>query len=264
MNLKQSNGVHYYSFPAMETWPELTQAAFGRPGGVSEGPFASLNFSFAVYDDPEKVRANRAVAVRSLGWEPGNVVTAKQVHGRRATQVVHEMAGAPDLPETDALVTDEPGVLLMLKFADCVPVTLWDPVKRVVGLAHAGWRGTVLGTPAAAVELMIQRYGTNPSDILAGIGPSIGPCCYQVGPEVEKVASHVFAGAGVIHKEGDEDIRFDLWSANAETLMRTGVPEEKITRAGICTRCHSDLFFSHRGSGGTAGRFGVIAGIRDE
>src|SRR5512142_1394324 len=117
MNLKQSYGVYYYSFSAMEAWPELTQVAFGRLGGVSEGPFASLNLSFAVDDDPEKVRANRAAAVRALGWEPGNIVTAKQVHGRRATQVVREMAGAPDLPETDALVTNEPGVLLMLKFA---------------------------------------------------------------------------------------------------------------------------------------------------
>jgi YfiH family protein len=264
MNLKQQGGVFYYSFPHMEEWPELTQAVLGRFGGVSEGPFASLNLSYAVDDDPGRVRTNRATAARSLGWNPAQFVSARQVHGRRVGQVVREMVGGPDLPDTDVLVTNEPGMLLLLKFADCVPVVLWDPVRRVIGLAHAGWRGTVLGAPAAAVEAMVEQFGSSPEDILAGIGPSIGPCCYQVGPDVEKMAAHVFAGAGVLQRGDDEEVRFDLWSANSETLMRAGVNEEKVVKAGICTRCRSDLFFSHRASGGTAGRFGALVGIRDE
>ena len=264
MSIKQSDGVSYYSFHNMEAWPELTQAAFGRLGGVSERPFDSLNLSFAVDDDREKVRTNRSIAARSVGWDPARIVSVRQVHGRRATQVVVEMVGGPDLPDADALVTDEPGVLLLMKFADCVPVVLWDAVRRVVAIAHAGWRGTILGTPAAAVEMMVERYHSSPSDILAGIGPSIGPCCYEVGPEVEKGVSQVFGGAGVIHRNGDGSIHFDLWSANAETLMRAGIPEENVVTAGICTRCNSELYFSHRGSGGSTGRFGVVAGIRNE
>jgi YfiH family protein len=248
----------------LESWPELSQAAFGRVGGFSEGPYASLNVSFAVDDDPAKVRMNRAMAVRAVGWDARQIVTARQVHGRQVTQVVSEMAGGPDLPDCDALVTDEPGVLLLLKFADCVPITLWDPVRRVVALAHAGWRGTILGTPAAAVEFMMSRYGSSPSDIMAGIGPSIGPCCYQVGPEVARVVMETFPGTGALLRDSDTEVRFDLWTANAETLMRAGVPEDGIDQAGICTRCHSDLFFSHRASGGRAGRFGVVAGIRGE
>lgn len=264
MNLKQAGDVRFYSFLHMEEWPSFTQAVFGRPGGVSEGALASLNLSFAVDDDPEKVRANRAIAARAVGWGPDRYVSARQVHGRRASQVSRTMAGGPELPETDVLVTNEPGVLLLLKFADCVPVILWDPVRRVAGLAHAGWRGTVLGAPASAVEMMAVTYGSNPADIMAGIGPSIGPCCYVVGPEVERAAGQVFAGAGVLHRSGDGEVRFDLWSANAETLMRAGVSEEKIAQSELCTRCNSHLYFSHRASGGRAGRFGAVAGIRDE
>lgn len=263
MKENRSNGVIYYSFENMENWPELTQAAFARPGGVSEGPLGRLNLSFAVGDDPERVRTNRQIAVEAVGWQPRDIVSARQVHGRRVAQVVREMTGGPDLLETDAVVTDEPGVLLLLKFADCVPIVLWDPEKRVVGLAHAGWRGTVLGTPAAAVEMMVKRYGASASRIIAGIGPSIGPCCYQVGPEVVTAASRVFGGTGVMQRFGESDTRLDLWAANAETLMRAGLAEENIAVAGICTRCHSDLFFSHRGSGGMAGRFGVVAGIHE-
>lgn len=264
MNLKQVGGVFYYSFPHMEGWSDLTQAVFGRLGGVSQGDFASLNLSFAVEDDHDRVRANRAIAARTVGWGSDRYVSARQVHGRRAVHVVRDMAGGPDLPETDVLVTAEPGVLLLLKFADCVPVILWDPVARVVGIAHAGWRGTVAGAPAAAVEMMVERFGSNPGDILAGIGPSIGPCCYHIGPDVEKAVSQVFAGVGVLHDSGAGDVRLDLWAANAETLMRSGVSEERIATSGICTRCHSDLFFSHRASGGAAGRFGAVAGIRVE
>ncbi len=263
MNLKRSTGITYYSFPNLEEWPNLTQAAYARLGGVSAPPLDSLNVSYVVGDDLERVRENRSRAARALGWESARLVSAAQVHGRRAAAVAREMAGGPDLPETDALVTNEPGVLLLLKFADCVPIVLWDPVRGVVALAHAGWRGTVTGTATAAIELMKRRYGSRPGDMLAGIGPSIGPCCYRVGPEVEKTASHVFAGAGVILRD-DDGVRFDLWTANAETLMRAGIPEEQIARADICTRCHSDLFFSHRASGGRTGRFGVVVGIRDE
>ena len=263
--MKQAGDLFYYSFPHMEPWPELTQAAFGRAGGVSEGSYASLNVSFAVEDGVENVRVNRSRMTEAVGWDPRATISARQVHGRQVVQVVREMAGGPELPDCDALVTDEPGVLLLLKFADCVPITLWDPVRRVVGLAHAGWRGTIMGAPGAAVEFMVERYGSHPPDILAGIGPSIGPCCYQVGPEVVRLAGQVFAGAGVLQRESDSDVRFDLWTANSETLMRAGVLEESIVQSGICTRCHSDIFFSRRAAGGRlTGRFGVVAGLRDE
>jgi len=265
MKVQNRDGVAVYSFPLLDPWPDLTQAAFGRTGGVSDPPCDTLNVSFAVQDDPERVRANRERMARAVGWDPAHIVSALQVHGRRVAAVGREHLRKADLADTDALVTGESGILLLLKFADCAPVVLWDPVRRVVGLAHAGWKGTVLGIPAATVEFMARTFGSSPADIMAGIGPSIGPCCYRVGPEVASVAERGFAGAGVVLRDADGGAIFDLWSANAETLMRAGVLEENIAIAGICTRCRHDLFFSHRAVGGKlTGRFGVVVGIRDE
>jgi copper oxidase (laccase) domain-containing protein len=122
MSIKTVNGVSFYSFQMLERWPELTQAAFTRLGGVSQPPYDTLNASFAVHDDPDKVRQNRELAARAVGWDPNRIVSAHQVHGRRVLAVGMGNLGGADLRDTDGLVTDEPGVLLLLKFADCVPV----------------------------------------------------------------------------------------------------------------------------------------------
>ena len=264
MSIKVSvyNGVPYYSFDRLERWPDLTQAVFTRLGGVSNPPYDTLNVSYTVRDQTNNVDKNRELAARAVGWDSSQIVSARQVHGRRVGVVGKKDLGIGDLPETDALVTDEPGVLLLLKFADCVPIILWDPVHKAVGLAHAGWRGTVAATPAAALETMVKLYHSDPSDVIAAIGPSIGPCCYEVGEDVVREASRVFAGTDVL-QDSEGSVRFDLWSANAETLMRAGVTEENVVVAGICTRCRNDLFFSHRAARGIAGRFGVVAGIRN-
>lgn len=264
MNGLRTNDISFHSFDLFAPWPELTVGAFGRHGGVSLAPYDSLNISFAVQDDPRRVIANRGLMARAVGWDPALIVSARQVHGTHVVSATGEMANGPELPGTDALVTDQPGLLLMLKFADCVPVVMWDPVRRVIALVHAGWRGTVAGVPVAALEFMSSRYGSQPRDVLAGIGPSIGPCCYQVGPEVATQAEHVFTGAGVVASAQDGTPHFDLWAANTETLMRAGVAEENISVARICTRCRNDLFFSHRASGSPSGRFAAVAGIRNE
>lgn len=261
MSIKENDGVTYHSFEILERWAGLTQAAFTRLGGVSEPPYDTLNVSFSVHDDPDRVRRNRELAVRAVGWDPNSIVSARQVHGRRVVAVGKQHLGGAELPDTDALVTNEPGILLMMKFADCVPIVLWDPVRRVVGLVHAGWRGTVSATPAAALELMEKEYDSRPYEVIAAIGPSIGPCCYDVGADVAGEAAKRFAGASVLQKM-DGSYRFDLWNANAETLMRAGVAEENIEVSGICTRCRNDLFFSHRAAKGIAGRFAVVAGIK--
>lgn len=253
----------FFGFSNLSAWPELTCGAFGRKGGVSRPPYDTLNLSFAVDDNPEHVAANRGLMARAVGWDASRLVSARQVHGRKAVVVTREDVGKGDFPDTDAMVTAEPGVLMLMKFADCVPVVMWDPMRRVVAIAHAGWRGTMLETPAAAVELMAAKFGSVPSDLVAGIGPSIGPCCYEVRREVVEQAVRVFPGVPVLRDGSSGRPHLDLWRANAETLMRAGVPEDNVEVAGLCTRCRNDLFFSHRAAGGLTGRFGAVAGIRE-
>ena len=255
MNVKEhlAHGVPYHSFPHMGGWPNLTQAVFGRRGGASAGPYDSLNLSYAVGDDPTSVADNRSRAAVAVGWEADRIISPRQVHGRNV-EVVGRGCSPEEALEADALVTDEPGVLLMMKFADCVPIVLWDPVHAVVGLVHAGWKGTMLGAPAAALEVMSQRFGSVPSDLLAGIGPSIGPCCYQVGSEVVRLAEESFLARDLVRPGRDGSPYLDLWKANGETLRRAGIAGDNLVVAGLCTRCRHDLFFSPPGGGGRTQR----------
>jgi YfiH family protein len=164
--------------------------------------------------------------------------------------------------KTDALVTDVPGVFLMLRFADCVPVLFHDPVRQAVGLAHAGWRGTVSHIARATVEKMVDAFGCSPADIRAGIGPSIGPCCYEVGPEVVSAAQKAFPDAPFVLQRGSgERWHFDLWAANHHQLAAAGVTE--IELSGLCTACRTDEWFSHRAEGGRTGRLAAVIGLRE-
>ncbi len=171
------------------------------------------------------------------------------------------------IPECDGLITDSEDVWLALTFADCVPILLHDPVHRAVGIAHAGWRGTVAGVARAAVEAMTRAFGTEPADLVAAIGPSIGPCCYEVGPEVVAAAEAslpspdvAISGPSNSNKPGNACL--DLWAANRSVLIDAGVQPDKVETAGMCTSCNRDRFYSHRGDGGRTGRFAAIIGIR--
>jgi polyphenol oxidase len=232
-----------------------------RLGGASQGPLASLNLGHTVGDAADLVEANHRTLFAALGIPAERVVTAHQVHSNRVALV-----GGPDvgqaLPETDALITDAPGVYLMLRYADCVPVLLFDPRRRAVGLAHAGWQGTVAHVAARAAEAMISHLGCHPQDILGAIGPSIGPCCYQVGPEVVARVEEAFPGGHglLVRRQPDGHAHLDLWAANAYQLARVGL--QQIETAHLCTACRTDLFYSHRAERGRTGRLAAIIGLR--
>jgi YfiH family protein len=166
-------------------------------------------------------------------------------------------------PRTDALITATPGVPLMLRFADCVPILFYDPARKVVGLAHAGWRGTVAGIAQATVEAMGRTFGCRPQDMIAGIGPAIGPCCYTVGADVVQAVRQAFPGGSerLTHRAGGH-WQLDLWSANQVQLAECGVGQIEV--AGLCTACHTEEWFSHRATGGKTGRFGVLAGLWEQ
>ncbi len=254
-----SGEVPYFRFDLFSGL-NLVHAVFTRRGGVSPVPWDSLNVGSTVGDDRARVRQNRERAFRAVGRDPASLYDVWQVHGARVA-----IATAPrrlDEPhiQADAVLTDNPSVTLFMRFADCVPILLCDPRRGVVGLVHAGWRGTVQCVAAAAVEAMRQRFGSQPADILAGIGPSIGPDHYFVGDEVESQARQVFgARANALFSRRDDGLIFDLWAANRLVLAHAGV--ETVEVAGVCTACQLQDWYSHRAERGKTGRFGALIGL---
>lgn len=252
------NGLTYYQFESLAGCDGVKHAIFTRLGGVSLLPFHSLNLGGSVGDDPAAVDANRVAVFETLGLAPEQVITGYQVHSANVVCVGSEHGGRV-LPGADGLLTKDP-VALLSRFADCVPILLFDPVRRAAGILHAGWRGTAAQIAALGVRQMRAHFGTRPQDIIAGIGPSIGPCCYQVQDDFVRAIcaawpaarTHIHTNSGTTHA--------DLWAMNRQQLLDAGV--RKIEESCICTACHRDEFFSHRGDGGRTGRFGVIVHVR--
>jgi len=256
----QINNLVYYRFANLASYDEVLHGVFTRLGGVSPSPYDSLNVGHFIGDDHQAVEANHALICQALGISRGDVATAHQVHGSRVALVRTEDRGRV-IAATDALITDTPGVALMLRFADCLPVLLYDPVRRAVGLAHAGWKGTVKGIAAKTALAMMDVYGSRPADIVAGLGPCIGPCCYQVGTEViEAVKASFNDWQRLLRSQGGGSVHFDLWEANRRQLAGLGIEEIEVLQ--FCTACRTDEFFSHRAEGGCTGRFAVILGMR--
>lgn len=252
-------GLRYYTFESFQD-QGIVHGIFTRQGGLSPAPWASLNMGGGLGDDPAIVRENRRRAFAALGRPFESNYDVWQVHSADivCTDGPRSVETAP--MKADGIVTDKPEVTLLMRFGDCVPVLLYDPQHKVVGLAHAGWLGTVRRTVQAAVEAMQQRYGCSPKDIFAGIGPSIGAHHYQVGPEVIHQVKTAFREESLLLlQEENGAVKFDLWEANRLILNNCGVNEVEV--AGICTACHMEDWYSHRGENGKAGRFGAVIGL---
>lgn len=257
--------LKFYSIPRFEATGLVAHAFTTRAGGVGAGSYKSLNTAFHVGDTMENVRANRARICRALGINPGHLVAGKQVHGDRVAVVGQRDRGRgalsyeDALPDTDALVAGTPGVPLSSYYADCVPIFFLDPVRKVVALAHAGWKGTVLKIGRKTLEKMTGAFGTDPGDCLAGIGPSIGPCCYEVDEKVMHPFRESFPDfQGMAAAASKGKWKLNLWEANRLTLLEAGLREENITTACLCTSCRNELFFSYRAQSGTAGRMASL------
>ena len=238
--------------------PRIAHGVTTRAGGVSVGPYASLNLGLSVGDAPAAVDENKARLANALGFEADQMVTTPQVHGNNVLVVDAASAQSALQTRADILVTNQPGFLIMQRYADCVPILLWHPDGAVVSVAHAGWRGTVLNVADRAVQAVSELAG-DITGIRAGIGPSIGPCCFEVGDEVVAAFPN-FPDAATIGPRGRPHL--DLWEINRRQLMAAGVPEEQIELSGDCTRCQPETYFSHRALGYPAGRFGAAIGLR--
>jgi hypothetical protein len=261
MPFLQPDSIRYYTFDSFEHG-NIKHAVFTRRGGISPEPWASLNVGGLRGDEPDRVYQNRVLAFNSMNRSPESVYDVWQVHsadvifttGRRPTSVRHRKA--------DAILTDRPEVTLFMRFGDCVPILLHDPVRRVVGIAHAGWMGTVNGIVTETVKTMQSVYGSNSENILAGIGPSIAVHHYEVGPEVVEQAEAAFGlEASELLVRNGESTHFDLWRANQILLENEGVRNIEIS--GLCTACDLQNWYSHRGEFGNTGRFGALIALED-
>lgn len=255
---KQHNDLTYFRFESLPANGRVNHAVFSRRGGASEGPFASLNLSMSVPDERERVYANRRQVYGLFGRDTDTVVHAHLVHGNTVARVTQANNGEW-VEHVDALVTDEPDCVLTMNFADCAPVVVYDPVRHAAGIGHAGWRGTVANVAGAMVQAMTAEFGSDPADLVAAVGPCIGPCCYEVGEEVETAVTASFGAPNGLLRPSGERYYFDLPGANRRQLAEAGVGQVELS--GLCSACRTDLFFSHRAEKGRTGRFGVVVAL---
>ena len=255
----EKNNIRYFQFQDFSG--AVTHAVFTRRGGVSPAPWSSLNVGGNVGDSPANLRENRIRAFTALGRDPESVFDLWQVHGTRA--VFAREPRPPDSHEDqgDLIFTDNPKITLYMRFADCTPLLFADTHLGVVGIAHAGWQGTVSGVATAAIKAMCEHYGSRPENIQAAIGPSIGVDHYEVGEEViQQVRENFGEEAESLLPRFGERRHFDMWAANRLQLERAGVTQ--VESANICTACHLEDWFSHRAEKGKTGRFAAIIALK--
>lgn len=259
MRLDISNGVGILRFPALEECKTVNHAFSTRIGGVSNNEFAAMNLGFNRGDNDDLVAENYKIFCRAAGFDSDSLVTGNQDHHVNVRRVGIEQRGIgiwreKDMESIDGLITNEQGVTLVIYCADCVPLYFIDEKHHAIGLAHAGWRGTVDGMAKVMVQRMAEEFGTAPKDIKAAIGPSIGEECFEVD---EPVAAEFLKldGAGRFVTEPDHHGKYhvDLWECNRRFMLEAGVLPENITIGGVCTMCESDLLFSHRKTRGQRG-----------
>ena len=247
-----------------------------RVGGVSDGPYATLNLSLSVGDDPARVLENRRRLAQALGAGPEDFVFARQVHGSGVRVVGEADAGSgafsldDAIQDADALVTRSPGVLLAILTADCVPIVLHDPVAGVLACVHAGWRGTVARVSAAALAAM-QTLGSRPSQVIAGVGPAASPARYQVGADVHRAVTDAFGPAAEANFIRPDDVPdrwlLDLWAANRFLLLEAGVPAAQVHVTDLPTgpldpTATSDGYFFSDRAARPCGRLALVARLR--
>ena len=294
---QQQSNLCYLQFSHYQQFPGLTHGVFTRQGGCSEAPYQGLNTSTSLKggDSIDNVVRNRQMALETLAIAHYPCVTLWQVHGAdvatldtndewRTDWAYHSYYYQSWTPQSirkaDAIITRERGIAIALSFADCTPLVFYDPTEQVIGIAHGGWRGTARGIAAATVEAMSEQFGCQPHNIYAGIGPTIGTCCYEVSETVRDLfmgrlsfdemptrehyrdlvrESAVFS---TLQLHDKDSLRLDLQATNRNQLLLAGVPPGHIEVMDTCTACDTERFFSHRGEHGKTGRFPVILALR--
>lgn len=240
-----------------------------RAGGVSENIFSTMNLSFTRGDDKDSVMENYRRIASTLGERIESFVCSDQTHTTNVLRVGKEQCGigvTREKPYTDVdgLITNEPGVVLATFYADCVPLYFVDTKNKAIGLSHSGWKGTVGRMGQATLQLMTEEFGTNPTDVVAAIGPSICQDCYEVSEDVAEQFADEFRNHQdeILINKGKGKYLLDLWKANEIVLTEAGVKKDNIAVTNICTCCNPALLFSHRASHGKRGNLGAFMCLR--
>jgi len=259
MSFHELSGLRYYSFEIFSD--TVHQAVFTRRGGISPAPWHSLNLGGAVGDDPICVTENRLRMFNAMQRSPASIHDVWLVHGTDIIYADHLRPLDEPTPKADIIFTNNPDVTLFMRFADCVPILFHDPVKKIIGIAHAGWTGTLYGAVGTAVHGMQDHYGCDPKNISAGIGPSICVDHYPVGADViSQFREQYPRDIGRIIQTKNGNTHLDLWKANALQLKNAGVDQVQVS--GVCTACHLEDWFSHRAEKGRTGRFGALMSMQ--
>ncbi len=270
MNLNVNNNVPFLTYKRLECFDFIKHAFSTRLGGVSTGEFTSMNLAFNRGDNPESVTENYKRLCNAVGFDFNTLVASAQDHNTVVRKVTAEDCGIGitkprDLQSVDALVTNQPNVTLVTYYADCTPIFFVDTEKKVIALAHAGWRGTVSRICKSVIDTMVNDYNSNTSDIICCVGPAISNCCY----EIDQGCYDEFAKLDeldlnkIMVPKSNGKYMADLLETNKQILMHSGVPEKNITISDVCTKCNSELLWSHRATNGKRGTMCAFMCIND-
>lgn len=245
-----------WNFPRLKRAGHFNHFITTRTGGCSSGIASSLNLGFIDNDNEECVKKNREILCEAIRVPYQKLLFPQQCHSANIAEVTSETS-QEEIAETDAIITKEEGIAIGVLTADCVPIILYDPVHHAAGVIHSGWRGTVQHLPDLTIQAMKNHFGTDPSTLLAGIGPSIGPAAFEVGEEVVEAFQRAFPRCNRFIYSGDEPekAKIDLWHANKELLQEEGVLPGNIETSGLCTWTYDAEFYSARKHGEETGRF---------
>ena len=261
---KVVNGVPFLSYPILENTGLVNHGFTTRLGGVSVGNCATMNISTTRGDAPEAIEENKRRLAAAIGVLPEDMTFTHQTHTVNVA-VVHEEDRGKRFMDTDGMITNVPGICLVTFYADCVPLYFVDPVKKAIGLSHSGWRGTVHKMGKVTVEKMVQTYGSDPKDIIAAIGPSICQDCYEVSEEViEQFREHFHKDLWekLFYQKENGKYQLNLWKANEEVFLESGIKKENIAVTNVCTHCNPDLLFSHRTTGNARGNLSALLTLK--
>ena len=261
---KTVDGVLYLSYPLLEVTGLVKHAFSTRVGGVSEGVYSSMNLSYTLGDEEVRVRENFRRMANAIGVGEEDFIKSAQTHTTNVHQVTADNRYEV-LQDIDGLITDVPGLCLVTSYADCVPLYFVDPVHKAIGLSHSGWRGTVGKIGQKTLEMMHEVYGTEAKDVIAAIGPSICQDCYEVSGDVIEHFKWAFDEAywsELFYETGNKKYQLNLWKANERILLEAGILPEHLAVTNVCTKCNSELLFSHRASQGKRGSLAAFLALK--